>query len=91
MATSPTHSHDAFVYGELKDWLDGVEEEVERSDDDDVQVVTELACWLRRLAKGGKAGFKDVTRALCKEGYGHLWRMLIEVFRGGQDRAQLDR
>ena len=68
--TSPTHaySHDPFVFGELKEWLEGVVEEVERSDDGDFQVMNELASWLRRLAKGGKAGFNSVSRALVKEG-----------------------
>ena len=70
--TSPTraYSHDPFVYDELKEWLDGLCADIERLGDDgkfdpDLSVVTS---WVRRVCRGGKAGFKDVAEALIKEG-----------------------
>ena len=91
--TSPTHaySHDPSVYGELKEWLDGLHGSGRADDEADAQVAIELACWICRLAKGGKAGFINVSKPLRKEGYGDLWRALVEAYRSGQDQAQLDR
>ena len=86
--TSPTrvHGHDPFVYGDLKKWLDGLQADIDRAEIDcavwlegnkDGPVLSELASWLRRVGKGGKARFTEVTVALQKEGYGDLWLMLM--------------
>ena len=45
----------------MKDWLVGLIQELERSeDDDDIFDLIEIAGWVRRFRKGGKAGFKDI-------------------------------
>ena len=40
-------------------------------------VLSELASWLRRVGKGGKARFTEVTAALQEDGYGDLWLMVL--------------
>ena len=83
-ATTPTqaYSHDPFIIGEVRDWLDGIIEKRRPPDSD--QVLSELTGWVRRLPKGT---FKEVFRALCEDGYADLWRMLFEVYRRVKDRA----
>ena len=46
-------------------------------DDEFGPVLSELASWLRRVGKGGKARFGEVCEALWKEGYGSLWLKLL--------------
>ena len=71
------YSHDPSVYGELKEWLDGVRADIEQLGNDGELV--DVAFWIRRVCKGGKDGFNDVARALVKQGYGDLWAMLLDM------------
>ena len=59
------------------EWLDGPE-------------LPELASWVRRVGKGGKARFKEVSGALRKEGYGDLWLMLMTSDGASEAWRQLD-
>ena len=92
--TSPTHaySHDPFVYGELKEWLDGLAagRKLNGLEWLDGPELPELASWVRRVGKGGKARFKEVTGALQKEGFGDLWLMLMTSDEASEACRQMD-